>query len=262
MSKSTIDRLHRIYNALAALSVIAAGIALIAGCLAIYRAGGDEPYSREIVAQMFSRVCVPVYICLGLVIGGFVFDALSPLQEKKAKPAFAGEFKRYYAKLSSKEGFEESSETFLAEIKKVRSERVVWNASGALIAVLCIGIFFAYATDPARYDSADITGSVIDAMKVMVPCMLVAFAEALALYVHNQKSRRQEMGLTALLRRGESRDREETVKTKNPVNTVRVLRAIFIVAALIFLIVGAASGGFADVLTKAVNICTECIGLG
>ncbi|MBE6563056.1 MAG: thioredoxin [Ruminococcaceae bacterium] len=37
--------------------------------------------------------------------------------------------------------------------------------------------------------------------------------------------------------------------------------AILILAAAA-LIYGAIAGGTADVLTKAVNICTECIGLG
>ncbi|MBQ8683609.1 MAG: thioredoxin [Clostridia bacterium] len=31
---------------------------------------------------------------------------------------------------------------------------------------------------------------------------------------------------------------------------------------LALLVYGFATGGIADVLTKAVNICTECIGLG
>ena len=33
-------------------------------------------------------------------------------------------------------------------------------------------------------------------------------------------------------------------------------------AAVLLLIWGFVSGGAADVLTKAINICTECIGLG
>ena len=41
-----------------------------------------------------------------------------------------------------------------------------------------------------------------------------------------------------------------------------VIRVAVIAVAIICLIYGFCTGGTADVLTKAVNICTECVGLG
>ncbi|MBQ8794562.1 MAG: thioredoxin [Clostridia bacterium] len=43
---------------------------------------------------------------------------------------------------------------------------------------------------------------------------------------------------------------------------VKITRLIILGIAVITLVLGAIFGGYADVLTKAVNICTECIGLG
>jgi hypothetical protein len=43
---------------------------------------------------------------------------------------------------------------------------------------------------------------------------------------------------------------------------VFVLRIVVAVIALALLAVGIFGGGMADVLAKAINICTECIGLG
>ncbi|MBQ2981771.1 MAG: thioredoxin [Lachnospiraceae bacterium] len=40
------------------------------------------------------------------------------------------------------------------------------------------------------------------------------------------------------------------------------MRIAFIIIGIGILIYGFATGGTRDVLTKAVNICTECIGLG
>ena len=42
----------------------------------------------------------------------------------------------------------------------------------------------------------------------------------------------------------------------------RTVRLVVGAAALAFLALGAANGGAWDVLVKAINICTECIGLG
>ena len=43
---------------------------------------------------------------------------------------------------------------------------------------------------------------------------------------------------------------------------VKIFRTAFLCVGLFLLIYGFISGGTVDVLTKAINICTECIGLG
>ena len=43
---------------------------------------------------------------------------------------------------------------------------------------------------------------------------------------------------------------------------VWIIRAIVFVIAITFIILGVFNGGVRDVLIKAINICTECIGLG
>ncbi|MBR5960707.1 MAG: thioredoxin [Clostridia bacterium] len=40
------------------------------------------------------------------------------------------------------------------------------------------------------------------------------------------------------------------------------IQAAVFVAAVLLIIAGIANGGALDVLVKAINICTECIGLG
>ena len=40
------------------------------------------------------------------------------------------------------------------------------------------------------------------------------------------------------------------------------VRIAFVGCAIVFIIIGIYNGGMADVLNKAIKICTECIGLG
>ena len=49
--------------------------------------------------------------------------------------------------------------------------------------------------------------------------------------------------------------REESPKKK-------IIRFGILGAAILFLAAGAATGGFTDVMSKAVRICLECIGIG
>ena len=43
---------------------------------------------------------------------------------------------------------------------------------------------------------------------------------------------------------------------------VNTLRAVVVIAAVLLIIAGIQNGGALDVLVKAINICTECVGLG
>ena len=52
------------------------------------------------------------------------------------------------------------------------------------------------------------------------------------------------------------REKEMNGRGKN------ILRVIVLMAAVLLIVLGIANGGLWDVLVKAINICTECIGLG
>ena len=43
---------------------------------------------------------------------------------------------------------------------------------------------------------------------------------------------------------------------------MNILRAVVLIAAVLLIIAGIVNGGALDVLVKAINICTECVGLG
>jgi len=143
MTKDNKIRFRSIYKILLSISIILAGICLVIGCVSIYFAGNG--YSCEIVSATFSKINIPIYMCLGLVVCDAVWELISPTQKKQ--------------------------KTF---VKKVDDTKV---------------------------------------------------------------------------------------STTND-NKTKIARLVILGVAITVLILGFAFGGYADVLTKAVNICTECIGLG
>ena len=54
----------------------------------------------------------------------------------------------------------------------------------------------------------------------------------------------------------------EKVHNPSPVSRGGIVRAVLLAAAVCLLAAGAFNGSAKDVLGKAINICTECIGLG
>ena len=85
MTKDMKMRILRIYSILLGIVITIAGICLMAGCLSIYNSG-DQPFSREVVAMTFSKIALPVYLCIAMIIFGFVLNfLLAPAEEHKEK---------------------------------------------------------------------------------------------------------------------------------------------------------------------------------
>lgn len=63
-------------------------------------------------------------------------------------------------------------------------------------------------------------------------------------------------------RRSEGRRENEKYHTEENPLVVGWVRWILCTAAVLFILLGVMNGGLYDVLVKAINICTECIGLG
>ena len=97
----------------------------------------------------------------------------------------------------------------------------------------------------------------IRAMYVLLPGLAVSFATCVW-FVHVRKS--SLLKEIELVKQCPKKAALET-ETRKPDHTKKVKFALLFAAAALALF-GFFSGGTADVLTKAVNICTECIGLG
>ncbi len=76
MTKEKTVYFRKIYKILLSASIIIAGISLIVGCVTIYFSGNG--YSRQLVASTFSKINIPVYLCLALIIGDIIWELLSP----------------------------------------------------------------------------------------------------------------------------------------------------------------------------------------
>ena len=54
----------------------------------------------------------------------------------------------------------------------------------------------------------------------------------------------------------------QIIDEKKELFTINIIRLAILAVSVAFIIVGVFNGGMRDVLIKAINICTECIGLG
>lgn len=245
----TNKRVHQVYGIVLSVVTVIAGICLIAACISINSAG-DRPFSPEKVAAAFSTIAIPVYLCLVLITGGFILDAFFPAPKEKDIP------EKQYPALLEKQYRKDSS----LRNNRERSRRMThnyialcWLAAGSIV-------FLLYGTNGANFDTQDITGSMIKAMYILLPCMAVPFGYAVFAAYYAKASMKRELEML------KNMEASADAVPAAPKNSCRfpcmAVRWALLGIGIVLLIVGFVSGGTEDVLTKAVNICTECVGLG
>lgn len=279
MTKENTMPLRRIYNILFSVVIVIAGICLMAACLGIYQSG-DQPFSRESVAAAFSGIAFPVYLCLAMTIISFVWEFFLPSGKEKTPM-----FKPYQAmlgRLQDKRDMSQCEEALRNEITALQKKRRTHAIIRTAVLTVSSIIFLVYACNSSNFHQSEINSSMINAMKVLIPCLLVSFAYALFASIQNEKSLAKEIELmkqvpAAAKKAGSVHAQqagfmdtdgtsgagtiEKTVSNSSGMK-LRPYRNVLLAAAVSFIVYGFISGGTVDVLAKAINICTECIGLG
>ncbi len=257
MKKDTAKRIRLIYGILLSVSTVAAGICLIAACLSIYRSGGEQIYTAQKVAEAFAGIAFPVYLCLVLILGGFILHILLPWEKNKLKPEKNHD--AILARLLEKRDTDDCDPALKEEIlyqRKLRKQDRFLSL--LLLAAGSIG-FLIYGTNPANFHQTEINASMAKAVILLFCYLAVPFGFALGAAYRRKHSLQKEIELVKQLPAGELRPAAPAKSCgckKFPV------RWVVLGLALLLLVYGFCTGGTADVLTKAINICTECVGLG
>ena len=252
MSAIQIKRIRTIHHVLVSAAIVVAGICLMVACVGIYQTG-DHPFSREVVAAAFARIAVPVYLCLGLVIAGFVLYWLLPAEERRLKPDLTAPILR---RLQAQADLSQAEPAAVAAVQREQKSRKLHQVISVVLAAVGSAVFLWYALQGNSFHQSEINSSMIRAMLVLLPCMGVPFAYGVFAAYHGQLSMKREIDLLKPI------PKTEVAAPKGRFDGVFIARCAVLVLGLVLLVWGALENGAADVLTKAINICTECIGLG
>ena len=256
MTKETLIRVHRIYSIILSIVIVIAGICLMAGCINIYNMG-DKPFTREIVAETFSGIAFPVLLCLGMIIISFFLALILPYNKEKTH--FEKPYNTLLHRLYSKKDFNLCDEALQSQILSLQKDRKRHIIIRTVVIILASIVFLVYALNGSNFHLPDINGSMINAMWILIPCVVIAFGYALFVAIHNQKSIEKEIELFKTVPSAEIEDEEITSSSDKNIDYAR---CVFLAIGILCVVYGVWGDGTADVLTKAIGICTECIGLG
>lgn len=256
MKLESLSRIRRPLRILLTISIIVTGFCLMGACLSIYLSGGDQAFSRESVAAAFRPIALPVWLCLGLTVLSFPVQLLpcpaeTQLPQQQVRMALARMQERIDISLCPDE--------LNQQIQDLRRNRKIYETTGKLVLILSTVIFLFYGLNGKNFHSSHINQSMIRAMFWLLPCIVVPFV----LYLFIEKKTHASMAKELeLLKSAPKESRIVPPRHRNNRRRNLYLRTGLLIVAVLILIGGFFIGGSNDVLTKAVNICTECIGLG
>ncbi len=217
-------------------------------------------YTREKVAERFGPIS-PLFFCaIGFMIAGFV---LGIKDDRLDKPVPDAEVMRnlYSRKVPV------PTPQMSAERAKQKKLRII----GIVMAVVCAVPVVLYMANPTHFDGSSpqqVEQVFLTMLLHILPWIAIAFGCLCVTETLREKSIDREAGIAKDIMKAQSKDRGDAkdaaaplLKTENH-RTVNVVRVVVFVAAVILIIHGINNGSMQDVLVKATNICTECIGLG
>lgn len=260
---------------LSAYTVIV-GLMYIFSCAEIYYAGigsgSDFSFSREIVGEHLSVLLAPSVIWIIAVIVGFIIAIVVP-----HTPAVIStnddiiKARTLRRKIPSGSGEEYDSER--KKLSKINIARIaVWSFCAAF--ALCAAIItIVYLSDLSNFPGEDPSAEILGLLRTALCWIVASFDLFLCGVIFETVISRKELKILKKLfvlgRGGEpQKDGLPQIAAKkissiwNSNMFVYGMRLAIFSLAVVFIVLGALNGGSADVLKKAINICTECIGLG
>lgn len=260
MNHKAIKLLRLIYGAVVSAMTVISGLLLTAACLQIYRSGGEQIYTPEKVGAAFAPIAIPIYITLALICGSFLLEFFLPAEKKRAK--LQKQYPLLLRKAYERADMQICNPELLAKIQKERNNRRFVLRLSLVIWVIGAAVLLPYACNGKNYsEELHLATDSIVAIILwwLLPCTLVPTGFSIFAAYYSRASICRELELVKLAPKAVN-------KPAAPANTtdrkIFYARLAILGIALVLIIGGYIAGGTADVLAKAVAICTECVGLG
>lgn len=262
MTEKTKRILQTSYKILLSVMLAVSGILLIYSCVSIYNLG-DRPFTVENISNAFSKIAIPIYATVAVVVIGAV---ASLFVSRKSEPKKAVVNKRKTAqrlekRLDLTRCTDETANAIRTAKKRILVTRVIFIS----VSVAAFIPALIYVLLPSSY-TMEYNESVIRACLIILPCALICAASQIVLsYLDNANHDKLIAGIKLAIASGAKKDKSDTESEKDSKTARRAILAVRVAVlalSVIFIVDGITNGGFSDVLIKAINICTECIGLG
>jgi len=269
MEQSPWKRVRQAYRVIMAVATIVVGALMIWQVIAIYKTGNapenlsagvyiQPVYSREIVAEHFARIASAVYLWLCGVAAGLLGWLIQPEEAPRLKSAAGAEETLRKLRQRLPDAAKADKDVMNAVRREEKLRRWAWMAAAAVCAS-CAAMSRTYLLKVEHFTSWELESVMGSMMLAVTPWVVLAFAAVCAAVEVRRICAEREIPLVKKIM---VKGKRPAPKQETRGGRIIVLRAVLYAAAIVLVVLGVLNGGMRDVLIKAINICTECIGLG
>lgn len=283
LSDLTKKRIRIAYSAVLSVMIAVTGVLFAVSCYNI-SSSGDHPFTVESVSAAFDKIKIPVFLTLAALVGSVALHFIAPEREAKLKAhKMNGALLRRLTESLDSDRLSEEQKTGINKEKKLR---LILGRIMITLVVLSVILPLFYLLNPNNFPAEDgkYNSEILHGMLFYAISLSPLLVYSIVCGVLTERSILREIGILKEAKRSLSTDSEKEKNSKVQTDTKNLpsdglraalsylsknkkpillgVRISFFAAAVLFIVVGAVSGGSESVLIKAVKICTECIGLG
>lgn len=262
MKKFNSNRLHQIYSIFLSIIIFLVGILFITSALSIYFTGGlrEQIYDVNVVKNRLLLMIFPMILLIFTIIGSSILTIIFP-NYKKEKYKFSNY--ELYKKLSYNTKINVTNDETNLYNKKLKLCKLIKSLLIFVTTIDCsipgiIGLL--YVCNPLHFPSATPNIAIIRMALVLTPLVIYAFICLIIYSILEEVIAKKQVKYFKKLLALKAIQKTET-KNKKQIG-ILVTRIVVLSISIIFITVGVINGDLVDVLKKAINICSECIGLG
>lgn len=253
-----IDKLFLI---IVSIQTILMGILFIVQILRIYY-GNSATFTREICGQYILQILPVIIIWFLVIIAAFIYFYI------KGNPTKDIAKITNITKLNNLEGIcpdftDENLGNEYTLLNKEKKNRRIALIIAIAIAVACSIMGLCYLLNVKHFESSgDLTDQAIKMGIHLLPWCIIAFGAFIVYVIYIEVSAKKSIEIIKVIIKSNGKKIHSPKDNKKERLVVNILRGAIALVAVVLIVVGIFNGGATDVLQKAINICTECIGLG
>lgn len=258
-------KLYKIFTIAVSVQTIIMGIFFIIQVLRIYYAN-NSIYTREICGEYLIQMLPIIIVWILLVVfSAFYFDTAKEKLPKITNIAKLSYFENICPDSNNSDCNSNNSDCNSNSdseyiLKNEQKKRKIALLICFIITIICSLMGLLYLLNGDHFASNDnLSWQAIELAIHLLPWCIIAFGSFIVYVYYEERSAKRSIEVIKEIIKTNGKSEKVKKENNKKINIVRI--SLFVVA--IFLIVfGLINGDANGVLQKAINICTECIGLG